>query len=61
MSRAVAETQEAIRRVLGGSAAEELPPAGRTCGGCSTRWRSANLISHSYGSEPRRRVRIFQG
>jgi hypothetical protein len=22
--------------------------------------RSANLVSHSYGSEPRRRVRIFQ-
>lgn len=62
MSRAVAETQEAIRRVLGGSAAEELPPAGPDVRRMQHEMaRSANLISHSYGSEPRRRVRIFQG
>jgi stage III sporulation protein SpoIIIAA len=62
MSRAVSETQEAIRRVLGGSAAEELPPAGPDVRRMQHEMaRSANLVSHSYGSEPRRRVRIFQG
>lgn len=62
MSKAVAETQEAIRRVLSGSASEELPPAGADVRRMQHEMaRSANLISHSYGSEPRRRVRIFQG
>jgi stage III sporulation protein SpoIIIAA len=62
MEKAVAETQEAIRRVLSGSASEELPPAGPDVRRMQHEMaRSANLISHSYGSEPRRRVRIFQG
>lgn len=62
LARAVSETQEAIRRVLGGSAAEELPPAGPDVRRMQHEMaRSANLVSHSYGSEPRRRVRIFQG
>ena len=59
---AVQETQEAIRRVLSGSTSEELPPAGPEVRRMQHEMaRSANLVSHSYGSEPRRRVRIFQG
>lgn len=62
MEKAVTETQEAIRRVLGGSTSEELPPAGPEVRRMQHEMaRSANLVSHSYGSEPRRRVRIFQG
>jgi energy-coupling factor transporter ATP-binding protein EcfA2 len=62
MEKAVQETQEAIRRVLSGSTSEELPPAGPEVRRMQHDMaRSANLVSHSYGSEPRRRVRIFQG
>ncbi len=61
MERAVADTQEAIRRVLSGSSSEELPPASPDVRRMQHEMaRSANLVSHSYGSEPRRRVRIFQ-
>jgi stage III sporulation protein SpoIIIAA len=61
MEKAVVETQEAIRRVLSGSSSEELPPAGPEIRRMQHEMaRSANLVSHSYGSEPRRRVRIFQ-
>jgi stage III sporulation protein SpoIIIAA len=61
MEKAAAETQEAIRRVLGGSSSEELTPAGPEIRRMQHEMaRSANLVSHSYGSEPRRRVRIFQ-
>ncbi len=61
MEKAVTETQEAIRRVLSGSSSEELPPAGPEIRRMQHEMaRSANLVSHSYGSEPRRRVRIFQ-
>ena len=62
MEKAVTETQEAIRRVLSGSSSEELPPAGPEVRRMQHEMaRSANLVSHSYGAEPRRRVRIFQG
>jgi stage III sporulation protein SpoIIIAA len=62
MERAVAETREAIRRVLAGSEAEELRPATAEIRRLQHEMaRSANLVSHSYGNEPRRRVRIFQG
>jgi stage III sporulation protein SpoIIIAA len=62
VEKAVQETQEAIRRVLSGSTSEELPPAGPDVRRMQHEMaRSANLVSHSYGSEPRRRVRIFQG
>ncbi len=61
MEQAVAETQEAIRRVLGGSHVEELPPATAEIRRMQHEMaRAANLVSHSYGNEPRRRVRIFQ-
>ena len=59
--RAIAETQEAIRRVLSGSGSEELRPATADVRRMQHEMaRAANLISHSYGAEPRRRVRIFQ-
>jgi hypothetical protein len=62
VEQAVAETQEAIRRVLGGSNSEELRPAGADVRRMQHEMaRAANLVSHSYGNEPRRRVRIFPG
>lgn len=62
VERAIAETQEAIRRVLSGSSAEELQPASAEVRRLQHEMaRAANLVSHSYGNEPRRRVRIFPG
>jgi len=62
VERAIAETQEAIRRVLAGSGSEELQPAGAEIRRLQHEMaRAANLVSHSYGNEPRRRVRIFLG
>jgi len=62
VERAIAETQEAIRRVLAGSSSEDLRPATAEVRRLQHEMaRSANLISHSYGNEPRRRVRIFPG
>ena len=59
--QALAEAQEAIRRVLSGSGSEELRPATAEVRRMQHELaRAANLVSHSYGSEPRRRVRIFQ-
>jgi stage III sporulation protein SpoIIIAA len=61
VDRAIAETQEAIRRILAGSSSEELRPAGADIRRMQHEMvRSADLVSHSYGNEPRRRVRIFQ-
>jgi len=58
---AITETQQAIRRILGGSASEELRPANAEVRRIQHELaRAANLVSHSYGNEPRRRVRIFQ-
>lgn len=62
VDRAIAETQEAIRKVLAGSGAEELRPANAEIRRLQHEMaRAAKLVSHSYGNEPRRRVRIFQG
>jgi hypothetical protein len=62
VERAVDEAQEAIRRVMSGSASEELQPATAEVRRLQHEMaRSANLVSHSYGNEPRRRVRIYQG
>jgi stage III sporulation protein SpoIIIAA len=62
VEQAIAETQEAIRRILAGSASEELRPAGADIRRMQHEMvRAAELVSHSYGNEPRRRVRIFQG
>jgi stage III sporulation protein SpoIIIAA len=61
VERAVVETQEAIRRILSGSTSEELRPASAEIRRMQHEMvRAADLVSHSYGNEPRRRVRIFQ-
>jgi hypothetical protein len=62
VQRALAETQEAIRRILAGSTSEELRPASANIRRMQHEMvRAADLVSHSYGNEPRRRVRIYQG
>lgn len=61
VDNAMIETQEAISRVLSGSSSEDLRPAPADIRRMQHEMaRSANLISHSYGNEPRRRVRIFR-
>jgi len=58
---ALVETQAAIDAVLNGERYVELPPASSYIRRLQHQMaRQANLISHSYGKEPRRRVRIFR-
>jgi hypothetical protein len=61
MTQALAEAQDAIRRILEGAPMVELgpqmPDARRQQHQMA---RAANLISHSYGNEPYRRVRIYR-
>ena len=55
------ETQSAIDAVLNGERWVELPPAASSIRRLQHQMaRDANLVSHSYGKEPRRRVRIFR-
>jgi stage III sporulation protein SpoIIIAA len=55
------ETQAAIEAVLNGERWVELAPAVSSIRRLQHQMaREANLISHSYGKEPRRRVRIFR-
>jgi stage III sporulation protein SpoIIIAA len=55
------ETQAAIEAVLNGERWVELAPAISSIRRLQHQMaREANLISHSYGKEPRRRVRIFR-
>jgi stage III sporulation protein SpoIIIAA len=55
------ETQAAIEAVLNGERWVELAPAVSSIRRLQHQMaRDANLISHSYGKEPRRRVRIFR-
>jgi stage III sporulation protein SpoIIIAA len=57
----VQETQSAIEAVLNGERWVELPPAASSIRRLQHQMaRDANLVSHSYGKEPRRRVRIFR-
>jgi hypothetical protein len=59
--QAMSETQQAISAVLSGTASVDLPPASAYVRRLQHEMaRKANLISHSYGKEPRRRVRIFR-
>jgi stage III sporulation protein SpoIIIAA len=59
--QALNETQQAITSVLNGTASIDLPPASAYVRRLQHEMaRKANLISHSYGKEPRRRVRIFR-
>jgi stage III sporulation protein SpoIIIAA len=55
------ETQQAIQQVLNGARSIDLPPASAYIRRLQHQLaRQANLISHSYGKEPHRRVRIFR-
>lgn len=61
LDSAMREAQEAIRRVLSGSPSIDLnpqPPAVRRQQHMAV--RSANLVSHSYGRDPQRHVRIYR-
>jgi stage III sporulation protein SpoIIIAA len=58
---ALQETQAAIEAVLNGERWVELDPATSSVRRLQHQMaRQANLLSHSYGKEPRRRVRIFR-
>jgi len=60
-SSAMRETQEAIRKVLTGARAVELSPQVSSIRRYQHEMaRRYNLISHSRGREPRRRVRIYR-
>jgi hypothetical protein len=55
------ETQAAIEAVLNGERWVELSPANAAIRRLQHQMaRQANLVSHSYGKEPNRRVRIFR-
>ncbi len=57
----VQETRAAIESVMNGERWVELPPAVAAVRRLQHQMaRDANLLSHSYGKEPRRRVRIFR-
>lgn len=55
------ETRSAIQAVMNGERWVELPPASAAIRRLQHQMaRDANLVSHSYGKEPLRRVRIFR-
>jgi hypothetical protein len=57
----LAETRAAIDAVMNGERWVELTPAASSIRRVQHHMaREANLFSHSYGKEPRRRVRIFR-
>ncbi|MDQ3248022.1 MAG: AAA family ATPase, partial [Chloroflexota bacterium] len=60
-TEAMRETQEGIQRVLNGAGDAELQPQSAAIRSQQHQLaRAANLVSHSYGREPYRRVRIFR-
>ncbi|MCD4751837.1 MAG: hypothetical protein K8R40_02075, partial [Anaerolineaceae bacterium] len=57
----VGHTAEAIRAVLNGESWVDLPPAPAHIRRTQHEMaRQAELVSHSYGNEPNRRVRVFR-
>src|SRR3990170_3536623 len=61
MDEALQETNQAIQAVLNGARSVDLNPASSYVRRLQHQMaRQANLISHSYGKEPHRRVRIFR-
>ena len=61
MDAVLQQTQSAIQAVMNGERWVELPPAASYIRRLQHQMaRDANLTSHSYGKEPRRRVRIFR-
>jgi hypothetical protein len=60
LTTSLRETEEAIRRVLSGQRSVDLSPQNSYIRRQQHELaRQANLVSHSYGHEPRRHVRIF--
>ncbi len=58
--QAIAEANRAIQRVQAGEASVDLPPVSSSIRRYQHQMaRQANLVSHSYGREPNRHVRIF--
>ncbi|MEK6588021.1 MAG: R3H domain-containing nucleic acid-binding protein [Chloroflexota bacterium] len=61
LDEATQEAQEAIEAVLNGARSVDLKPTSSYSRRMQHQLaRQANLISHSYGEEPQRRVRIFR-
>jgi stage III sporulation protein SpoIIIAA len=61
MEGALQETELAVQAVLNGTRSVDLTPASSYVRRLQHQMaRQANLISHSYGKEPNRRVRIFR-
>ena len=61
MDKALEETNSAIQRVLDGTRSIDLSPTSSYIRRLQHQMaRQANLVSHSYGKEPHRRVRIFR-
>jgi stage III sporulation protein SpoIIIAA len=61
LEQAIADSRKAIQAVLNGARSVDLPPASSYVRRLQHQMaRQANLISHSYGKEPQRRVRIFR-
>ena len=61
LDQAMEETNQAIQRVLDGARSIDLTPASSYVRRLQHQMaRQANLVSHSYGKEPNRRVRIFR-
>jgi hypothetical protein len=60
MAIAMREAEEGIRRVLSGQKSVDLTPRNSYVRRLQHEMaRQANLVSHSYGKDPRRHVRIF--
>jgi stage III sporulation protein SpoIIIAA len=60
MAIALRETEDAIRKVLSGLKSVDLAPRNSYVRRLQHQMaREANLVSHSYGKDPRRHVRIF--
>ena len=58
---AMRETQEAIQKVLAGASSTNLSPQNAYIRRRQHQMaRQANLVFHSYGKEPRRRVRVYR-
>lgn len=58
--QAIAEANQAIQRIQAGEASVDLPPVSSSIRRYQHQMaRQANLVSHSYGREPNRHVRIF--
>ena len=61
LDTALEETQRAIQQILNGARSIDLTPASSYVRRLQHQMaRQANLVSHSYGKEPQRRVRIFR-